>query len=69
VGATVKIKLERRATAGRVEVELSKDRYRELDLKVGECVFVKPRQLRVFAESPAAAANPPNSERPLDFSI
>ncbi len=32
------------------EAELSRERYRELHLEVGEHVFIKPRNLRVFLE-------------------
>lgn len=31
-----------------VEVELTKDRYRQLELKKGERIFVKPRKMRLF---------------------
>ena len=46
---------------------MSKDRYRELDLMVGECVFVKPRQLRFFLQTTSQSDG--ESEHPLDFVI
>ena len=33
-----------------IEVELSKERYREMHLKEGKQVFLTPRKLKVFAQ-------------------
>jgi hypothetical protein len=33
-----------------LEAEIGRSRFSELDLKLGEAVFVSPRNLRVFAE-------------------
>jgi sulfate transport system ATP-binding protein len=66
IGSTVRIKLSRIDSTEKLEVEMSKDRYRELDLMVGECVFVKPRQLRFFLQS---ATPSDGDEHPLDFVI
>ncbi len=49
-GPRVKLELKRCDSGELVEAELSKDRFRELALKIGECVFVKPRNLQVFRE-------------------
>lgn len=48
VGRSVHIELKREDTEQFLEAELTRERYRELELKVGEDVFVKPNQLRVF---------------------
>ncbi len=44
-----RFELERLDSRDIVEAELTRERYRELDLKVGEEVFMKPRTIRVFA--------------------
>src|SRR5688572_8184641 len=54
VGPNVKLQIQRTDNAQILEVELSKDRHRELNLKVGEHVYVKPRQVRVFITDPSA---------------
>ncbi|MFC5590193.1 sulfate/molybdate ABC transporter ATP-binding protein [Sporosarcina soli] len=48
VGRSVQIELKRNDNDQFLEAELSKERHRELQLQVGEVVFVKPNQLRVF---------------------
>lgn len=48
VGPTVHLELKREDTGDFVEVELSKERFRELNVKLGEQVFVKPKDLRIF---------------------
>ena len=48
VGAAVQLKLIRRDNDEYLEVELTKEQYRNLKLKTGEEVFVKPKQLKVF---------------------
>ncbi len=49
-GPVVRLELERQDGGGVVEAELSRERYRELHLEVGEQVFIRPRNLRVFLE-------------------
>ena len=48
VGPVVQVELKRIDTGEYVEAELSKETARELSLKEGEKVFVKPKDLRVF---------------------
>ena len=48
VGRSVQVELKRVDNDQFLEAELTKERYRELNLKAGESVFVKPNQLRVF---------------------
>lgn len=50
VGPRVRLELERRDDGGRIEAELSRERYHELRLHAGEEVYVKPRKLRVFLD-------------------
>jgi sulfate/thiosulfate transport system ATP-binding protein len=47
-GAVARFELERLDTLEIIEAELTKERYRELDLQTGERVFIRPRNLRVF---------------------
>jgi sulfate/thiosulfate transport system ATP-binding protein len=49
-GPRVKMELKRCDNGELVEAELSRDRFQELALKLGENVFVKPRHLKVFTE-------------------
>ncbi len=49
-GPTARIKLELAENGAYVEAQVSQETYRELDLKIGEQVFVKPRKVRVFPE-------------------
>ncbi|AMQ07681.1 sulfate/molybdate ABC transporter ATP-binding protein [Sporosarcina psychrophila] len=48
VGRTVQVELKRQDNDQFLEAELTKDRYRELNVKAGEDVYIKPNQLRVF---------------------
>ncbi len=48
-GAHVRLDLERTDSGGRIEAEVSKERYRVLNLQVGDRASVRPRALRVFA--------------------
>jgi sulfate transport system ATP-binding protein len=50
VGPTVRLQLARRDGAGTIEAELTRERFRELDLKIGEDVHVKPSKMQVFLE-------------------
>jgi sulfate transport system ATP-binding protein len=48
VGPIVHLELKREDTEDLVEVELSKERFGQLNLKSGESVFVKPKDLKIF---------------------
>jgi sulfate/thiosulfate transport system ATP-binding protein len=48
VGPIVQIELVRKDTEEYLEAELTKEHYLSLDLKVGEEVYIKPKQLKVF---------------------
>lgn len=48
IGPFVHLELTRGDTGDLIEVDLSKERYQELQLQEGESVFVTPRNLRVF---------------------
>ncbi|SLM48987.1 sulfate/thiosulfate transporter subunit; ATP-binding component of ABC superfamily [Nitrospira japonica] len=47
-GARVLLELSTTDSGQHIEVELTKDRYRELKLQQGDVVFIHPRQLQVF---------------------
>jgi sulfate/thiosulfate transport system ATP-binding protein len=47
-GAVARLELERLDTRELIEVELTRERYRELELREGERVFLRPRNMRVF---------------------
>src|SRR5689334_8216971 len=48
IGSLVRLELDRVDGDEIIEAELTRERYIELDLRQGERVFVKPRNLRVF---------------------
>ena len=48
VGAVVRLELERHDNGAYLEAELTRDQFRDLALKGGEQVHVKPRKLQVF---------------------
>jgi sulfate/thiosulfate transport system ATP-binding protein len=48
-GSSVRVELLREDTNSELEAEISRERYRDLALKVGDKVRVTPRNLRVFA--------------------
>lgn len=48
-GPVVRLELKRLDSADYVEAHLSPERFRELGLEVGEPVFIRPRNVRVFA--------------------
>lgn len=48
VGAAVQVELVRQDNGEFVEAEIAKDYYRSLQLKTGEEVYIKPKQLKVF---------------------
>jgi sulfate transport system ATP-binding protein len=47
-GPVVRLELKREDTGNSLDAEISRERYRELDLNVGDKVDVTPRNLRVF---------------------
>ena len=50
VGPNVKLELQRGDTGALLEAEIGREQFNELDLKLGDEVFVTPRNLRVFAD-------------------
>lgn len=48
IGAIVQVELKREDAEEFLEAELSKEHYKVLSLQVGEKVYVKPKQLKVF---------------------
>jgi sulfate transport system ATP-binding protein len=50
VGPNVTLELQRCDTGSLLEAELDRKQFNELDLKLGDVVYVTPRNLRVFAE-------------------
>ncbi len=56
IGPVVRIELERVDNGEMVEAHLTKERQRELDLRVGETAYFRPRNLRVFLDEIAVAA-------------
>ena len=61
VGPNVKLRLKRVDSGQFLEAEITRERQRELELKVGESIFVRPRQVRVFIADP--------SEVPINYQI
>jgi len=51
-GPAVRLELQREDTGNALEAEISRERYRELELSVGDKVGVTPRNLRVFEKEP-----------------
>ncbi|HTP65282.1 MAG TPA: sulfate ABC transporter ATP-binding protein [Geobacteraceae bacterium] len=47
-GAVARLELERLDTRETIDAEITRERYRELDLREGEKVFLRPRNMRVF---------------------
>jgi sulfate transport system ATP-binding protein len=52
-GGMPRLELERLDNRERIEAELTRERFRELALQVGETVFIRPRSMRVFVEGEA----------------
>ena len=73
VGPVVRVELKRRDNGDIFEAQLSKERYNELTLKVGDAVFAWPRNLRVFAPdrhpSDEARDLEPSYVGPTDYQI
>jgi len=57
VGSNVKLSLKNLDSGQFLEAELTRERQRELDLKVGDPIFVKPRHARVFIADSAEPIN------------
>ncbi len=49
-GPAVRLELRRHDTGEPIEAELTKARFRELDLRPGDTVYVTPRNMRVFVQ-------------------
>ena len=49
-GPSVRLELEREDTGRALDAEISRERYRELELGIGDKVGVTPRNLRVFPQ-------------------
>src|SRR5688572_10565882 len=61
VAPNIKLRLKHSDSGQLLEAEIPRDRQRELDLRMGESIFVRPRQARVFiADAP---------EPPLNYQI
>jgi sulfate/thiosulfate transport system ATP-binding protein len=50
-GPSVRLELQRHDTGKSLDAEISRERYRELELRIGDKVGVAPRNLRVFANA------------------
>jgi len=50
IGPTVRLELQRSDGGGQIDAELTRERFGELDLKIGEQVHVTPRKLQVFLD-------------------
>jgi sulfate transport system ATP-binding protein len=61
VGPNVKLRLKRIGSMDILEAELTREKQREMELKIGEQIYVKPRLVRVFIAEP--------SESPLNYQI
>ncbi|HLQ77427.1 MAG TPA: sulfate ABC transporter ATP-binding protein [Terriglobia bacterium] len=61
VGPNVKLRLRRTDSRDILEAELTREKHRELELKIGELIYVRPRLVRVFIADP--------SEAPLNYQI
>ena len=50
IGPVVFVELTLRDSEEQIEAELSKDEFTTLNLKNGEVVYVRPREVRVFVQ-------------------
>ena len=53
LGPLVRLELQRADHTDIVEAELTRERFRELDISIGQTVFISPRNVRVFLQQPA----------------
>lgn len=51
IGPIVRLELGREDESELIEAELTRERFRELNLRTGEHVYVRPRNLRVFLQN------------------
>jgi sulfate transport system ATP-binding protein len=58
IGSLVRVELDRPGR-GAIEAELTQERSRALALRVGDFVFVRPRTLRVYVNSPSQQEESP----------
>jgi len=56
IGPVVRLELQREDDSELVEAEITRERFRELDLRNGEVVFIKPRAYKVFLNHESAPA-------------
>lgn len=54
IGPLAQLELERQDDKGLIEAVISHERYRELNLREGETLVLRPRRLQVFVDKPAA---------------
>jgi sulfate transport system ATP-binding protein len=54
IGPIVRLELQREDDSELVEAEITRERFRELDLRDGETVFIKPRAYKVFLNEAVA---------------
>lgn len=50
VGALVHLELQREGNGDLLEADLNKEHFRELDVKTGEVVFIRPTDFKIFVE-------------------
>ncbi len=50
IGPVIRLELEREDETELIEAELTRERFRELNLQAGEHVYVKPRNVRLFLQ-------------------
>ena len=55
IGPLVRLELQQLGQEDIIEAELTQERFRELGLSAGEQVFIYPRNVRVFLDSPSQA--------------
>ena len=55
IGPLVRLELKQLGQEDIIEAELTQERFRELGLSAGEQVFIYPRNVRVFLDSPSQA--------------
>jgi sulfate transport system ATP-binding protein len=67
VGPGIKLRLARTDSGQILEAELTRERQTELDLKPGDAVFVKPRQVKVFIAP--ASPDEPSEVPPISYQI
>ena len=51
IGPVVRLELAREDESELIEAELTRERFRELNLQAGESVYVRPRNMRVFLQN------------------